>query len=861
MLPRSPTGDVIGATQKPKQEAETQVGASLEGRQSSQAARQLGKETYSSYKYKPKVKLGPRPSIDNEQTRNSGSFARPTSTLPTGIRMPSRHTQQIERPRTHQVPAKSFFSGAGRFPLPPAAASIVNGGQSNRPPSRAGSAATVPAYAYYPGSASPSTPPSIAPEKQRLMKALQQRKKNKMAKMVPERPPAQPDTQVHDGPNAVEPQAQNRLGHGNDDSKPDNVVALAKDSTEVLPTGTETEPSKVDSGPELAGKAEVSVEDEVQESQGGQERRMHEAFGPPPQNGTDPERVTPITNTDIETDKACFENDSELAPNIPAPAEPSSLQVDFANSESHHTVNAMTAKSPQASMKSLSPQNVPLPPQDEGEYESLQLWMPSRSDPKSNSLHDDLASPDEPSSFKGNGASSGKTPFTRESSKKKDTIMPIKVGDISDATSLSGDSFLEELQSATVEEARPVLVSKSPATPFFPGSPRSVRSKSSDALTVQGPRSDAELGDQEVPPVPATSHSELSRLTSSADRSNPLSFITPTCSTSNPLDSIPTHQEKKSPTKLLSSRESSISPMQMTRFGDTDGSAPKKSTVSSLISQRIKALEKFSSSTSPPNSTTAVVTPSLVSKRRTSLATPPASAGIDTSRQPKSPGISPCPTPSPSPHTNTVSRRFLPSRSQSSEGNLKQDSVSVTATIIRNASDPSPEQLDYISETRSVNLRLSPLTIQHKPSSFFSKSSRKASRSKSSSTSSLSSPRETAASPKRNSIPSHHSISSRKSSLDTVRPLSPPSSDGTASIDGEKKESKKRGFLKRMSAISFSRRSIGQALNQSLNDQPIIEHQEPEVDKGRSSVIIGELNVQFPDTLVCAILSLMSVLC
>lgn len=59
-----------------------------------------------------------------------------------------------------------------------------------------------------------------------------------------------------------------------------------------------------------------------------------------------------------------------------------------------------------------------------------------------------------------------------------------------------------------------------------------------------------------------------------------------------------------------------------------------------------------------------------------------------------------------------------------------------------------------------------------------------------------------------------------------------------------------------MSAISFSRRSIGQALNPSLNDQPIIEHQELEVDKGWSSVIIGELNVQFPDTLVCTMLIL-----
>ena len=67
----------------------------------------------------------------------------------------------------------------------------------------------------------------------------------------------------------------------------------------------------------------------------------------------------------------------------------------------------------------------------------------------------------------------------------------------------------------------------------------------------------------------------------------------------------------------------------------------------------------------------------------------------------------------------------------------------------------------------------------------------------------------------------------------------------------EKKDSRGKRFLKRMSGIaSGSKRNYGSALSPGLKEASIIEHQEPAEHAPSSTLDVGDLNIQFPDTLL-----------
>ena len=115
---------------------------------------------------------------------------------------------------------------------------------------------------------------------------------------------------------------------------------------------------------------------------------------------------------------------------------------------------------------------------------------------------------------------------------------------------------------------------------------------------------------------------------------------------------------------------------------------------------------------------------------------------------------------------------------------------------------------------------------------------------------------------RRESFASIRSKSSRAGSeVELPHTLSDSSLSGVASLDGtqdEKKDSRRSRLLRRMSSIStMSRRSIAHALSPSPKQSPIIERQEPVQEGPSTAVDVGDVNVQFPDTLVSPASSLL----
>jgi hypothetical protein len=155
-----------------------------ERRKSSQSTRP-DLYSYSSYgsNGKPKVKLGPRPSLDvgRPHTSSASSFYRPVSTLPAGLKLFSKgskkgkdrpqSTFQTEPPSmTLSPPPVPHSLGTSQTPARP----HTSGGR----PSTSSNTSSKPLMS--PTISAPKTP-LITPEKARLMRALELRKKQMSA--------------------------------------------------------------------------------------------------------------------------------------------------------------------------------------------------------------------------------------------------------------------------------------------------------------------------------------------------------------------------------------------------------------------------------------------------------------------------------------------------------------------------------------------------------------------------------------------------------------------------------------------------------------------------------------------------------
>lgn len=497
--------------------------------------------------------------------------------------------------------------------------------------------------------------------------------------------------------------------------------------------------------------------------------------------------------------------------------------------------------------EAVKPQEVPLPPISEDEEAHLTLQRASFSGPTSlNTHHADFrpqratqvtSDPrDDEEHFGNTRVSTGTRPSTADTVGDRRSMRPnrrhglidpirrVSSGENSDDQFLSDDSFMEELKTATVQEAKPIRVSRSPIALEFP------RPKSEHKVELV---------------------TKLRSVSTPIDNTNAEDRKT----SSPPLPTL------QAPQAVSVSQPRSVSPLEI--------SPPmlKKPGVSSGISQRIKALETLSSRpTSPSQMFRSPANPpsafASLGTRKSSLHSRPGTSDRPTSRQ----SLSPTPAldlSSPKLSTPKPYNQFVSVSVARKPGRSRPESISVTAKIVRDERNRIPEVPLDVSQPQIIDLHHSPLKVEHRTSESMPPPSKKPpikrhTTAPSTSSTSTDYRRESFfGSPRRDSIHSGSNGSRRGSDVVLSRSASEISLSGM-SPDGrteERKESRKSRLLKRMSTMSSaSRRSIATALSPApAREQPIAEQPEP-VQQAQSPpmrvVDMGELNIQFPDTLV-----------
>lgn len=792
---------------------------SLDARFSFQSTRPATRDYQSSYEYKPKIKLGPRPSTDSGTRSHTLDSPRPVSTLPSNVRVPTRkaaparpksqHPQQSSRDMT-----SSKIALSPPLPIMPIQTLDASHSKLNGP--------ITPTRSIRPKS------PAITPEKRRLMKALQLRQKQLAAQAL--------KSNFSSEPSPVE-------------SKSGKGETIVKTTVDGAGTNSEYRKSETTTS-ESCGESEivqVFIDDATKSNFTNIESSPISVLEPSDGLSTQASSITDEDISKVES-KTLAWVPSDQADESDEILSHSAVADDNVDLDHPGTlVSFSLAKPVNTFAESVDPRAVPLPPADESETQDLTSQRNSRREEfKPESLMQSTLenhSPEQNVGYLHNeveGDPNDTRPSTSGTSHRgglgevlasHDKTVSLKRASTptnSEDHFLSDDSFMEELRSATVQEAKPISVSlsKSPIAPVFPRRPSDHRLNEAgkNARSVSNPVWDMRKEDQ----------AEIS-----------------------PLG--PTHLSSRS--FSASHYSGNVQPQQASAM------MLKKVGVSSGISQRIKALEQLSSRPTSPssqgqsNTNPAGPSPAFVSFRKVSLKSPQLrtdsseSMGSKIRQKISSPSISSS-FGSAYPNQKDKSRN---TQVESKSKKLQSDSISVTATIIRDprnkmsAVDPADPNI--------MDLCRSPLVVEHQsgrksptqpplkpPRSRFA-------RPRSVSSSSTEHRSETPQTTRRDSLASKRSVTSgRGSEVDLPRSISDTSINGVNGHDGskeEKKESRKSRLFKRMSGISSaSRRSIVQALNPSMKEEPIVEHHETVFEVPKVMAAFGDVNIQFPDTLV-----------
>ena len=932
---------------------------------------------------KPKIKLGPRPSLDvggRPHTSSAASQFRPVSTLPAGLKLFSRGSKKDkDRPKSHKLtePPSMTISPP---PIPDAMAGSLQV-PATRPHTSGGRPTTSSGVsiksAISPKTATFPKTPTITPEKARLMKALELRKKREMAS-PPTTEPTPPNTEealksptpVHDRLSMGAPKEVNDtlsmlndMAKGDDSGiafdasstmKTDESDATRSDSYPVSPVGPSeqaesTRASSIsESTDETIQEAQVRrrISEEVPEESESTTKQFEEVVASLPTEKAveevpavmveDLPQLQPVTYTPISSPvekevkhmdhaAAAVPNDSALADlsakvlGTPVVVQDSTEEMPSQISPVEADIQASTIEFPEEVTKFEHVQEHAAEPISLIRPE-IKEWKVPRSKFSSQSLKAEAevpAIPKEPMPLTSRestanavpkspigSTSSADTkreddgqengPLSSKRTKRRALIEPIRtdldVADVSAANSeanfSSDDDLMDELQSAVFQEAKPISVSKSPISPVFPSPKKKVGNRFSRAFS--SPMRKESSDPQKLTP-------DLGRSESSRSVSASAAYL---------------NRINQQPAKPLA----------------------KKVNLGSGISSRIKALEKLSANapgaTMTPGTTAPTASPAFFSVRKGTVRGASKSPSIAERANSLTRNTT---TPSPS-----VSRESSPEtlklreRSGSVQSRLnafnaspvpaqpqhsRPESISVTARIVRDPNQPFPkaELGKDPFEYAPLDLKQSPLVIDHQKAVTtlpqppketiqerrLSTSSRTTSKSRRSSITvvkdlikegrasfsadrrrsmnlepsaaspSILSPGRSSRPPSVHQSPAHQrpmSISSRRSTSSRDQAFSPPPTAGSGSSTNDEKEKKPNRasrMLRRMSSsLSSSRKNITHAMSPTVR-----EESEPPVGPDSRSLTsshpsnysmtpittstnIGDVNVQFPDTLL-----------
>ncbi|KAJ8064599.1 hypothetical protein OCU04_006928 [Sclerotinia nivalis] len=904
----------------PREPRETEFGSSSPittidevPRKSSQSARP---DLYSlaSYEFngKPKVRLGPRPSLDVGKTTTTGgtSTYRPVSTLPQGLKISTKggskkgraslSSQDSGEPPSMSLSPPSIPEN-GTLPTFLPSRPHTSGGRPNT-----SSGASVRSTLSTKSAAPSAKVPTITPEKARLMKAMEMRKRQMStgapAQTSPTSPKSSASTRNLEIPSALSlttsqgaPQEiQDTLALLTDMAEADKS-AITLDTSSTLKTD-DSDATRTDSYPVSpvgpSEKAESTRASSISELT--DETVQEELFTKPmtkdnmaeefsPANSSEITEREPVVKISLQTPEIDDEGTEEIATVVTHSVPQDTIKDNLTGT----TVSNEEEQYPESEVVSEAKPESSETPITMSSAQDLS----AAADTQSGSLQTSTSEPIFKSSEKSLMDSPFAPGYTLTQKKKVHNIEPIRTsfdrsGHNSEDNFSSDDELMDELQSAVIQDAKPMSVAKSPISPLFP--------------------------------QPTQNEMKFSRTVSS-----PLQLVN---ANPSPLSARPGGDRPVS-------RPVSASANFLNRINTQPAAAPvipKKISVGSGVANRIKAFEKFQNlapessavpSTLGPSPTAA---PAFFSVKRSTVLVPsraPSIADRTNSLNKNTPNPSNSREGSPEisigrERASSIQKRVALLKptpaSELKTTRSRPESVQVTARIIRDPSQPFPQMPEIgkdPSEFNSLALKESPLIIDHQKAvssppkdtiserrlstsskatvttnnerrssiamvkdlindrrSSLSERRRSSVIEPSASTPAVMSPSRTPSnditSPVRRSRPS--SVSSRRS-IERSEFSPPPSASSTSPVNDDKSD-KKSGrasrIMKRMSSsLSSSRKAIAHAISPTVR-----EESEPPVfpDQGASSVPsqpslaasptiandLGDVNVQFPDSLL-----------
>ncbi|KAL1628077.1 hypothetical protein SLS56_006007 [Neofusicoccum ribis] len=755
-----------------------------------------------SYLYKPKVKLGPRPTQEPLPNTNE---SKKSAKLPSSLKAAVRSKGSSSRPKSRD---SSTVPSIGVPPPPPVPTiSEMPATTPSRPTSSPG----------LKSSSNSVKSPGITPEKQRLMRAVELRKKQKAAQLARQksRETIEESDATAGAEAKAEPAEEKALdaatAEGEDISSHRETTSSTESGSTLKPDEAPGTPdhTKADSGVQLmisgAGDEEDARPPTPVASSPISVQESHNTSSTRPSSISDGGERKELLDTEDQADDALPDGGAtEPSLGVPSVAVPAPAR-------------ASGAEHPNPDVSSSPDRGAT------GEHQTAAAMGPELSEDITTALPSSSSLPERRSTTK---------------SKRRVPVDPIRVDPDAESSDddcdyLSDDSLMEELQSATVEEAMPMSVSKSPIMPIFPR-------RKSQASTLSTKSAEHRVN------------------------SNPLAIYR----TDNQARLSP------SPESHVGVGQRSLS---ASYASEAQSKAPlvKKSNVSSGISQRIKALaEKSAKDAAAAPIPKVGYTPdpktfSSVAHRSNSFRVSHSESRPDSKhlkRLSKSSFISVPPLERPTSRGENSGESIQAVYNK--DANNKTESVTVTARIIRAPQTPCQEL-----EDSPLDLQQSPITIDRNkaddapaPPSIvipaaaeeqtMSPKSGDVSPSTQPSNANLESPAQ--ALPRSSSESSWRSFGRRRSEAMSPPPMprsqSVTSFDSTATEEGEEKKKGNRAsrLLKRMSnSLSSSKKSLNQMMSSPVQEEPS-EPIQPIQEKKESQpgIEIGDLNVQFPDTLL-----------
>lgn len=908
--------------------------------------------SYSQYNYgKPKVKIGPRPSVDSTgRPRTAGNY-RPVSQIPAGFKLFGKGHKKGASKDKHD----EFTAPPDDNTLVTTTISVPEDSQLEvmRPATSSGVSTRS---SIVPMPMSP-TKPAMTPEKARLMKAMKLReKKKKMAiETAADAPvptlqsPASIEEEAEDKSEEAEPNADSGIVLDASSSSM-NTDRASEDSHPASPIIASSEPDQSTKASSVSDSTDETVQ---AKSEDALDRDFEENIPEKPVEKSVPIEDSPtipdtlfkampvkIATPDMGEIEEASDEESDTAderespsvaqtrpaekpveevvtvadpplriptPPLPNTTEPKTNEIPDEPETTHPDETNVNKETPTPSAPPLKIPKSKFSTQDL-RSDARGSPIPTISTPVEDNWRDEspLGTIEEPNLGQGEherqkqGVESTAPVTELKPPKRKAFVEPIRTNldaySRSDAHISDDESLMDELQSATVHEAKSMLVAKSPVTPVFP------------SPTKGGPR----------PHIIRTA-------------SNPVrgQLLTPNDVGPNSARSL----------------SSGAAYLNKVAQQQQVGNLTAKTNVGSSISQRIKALEKLSSSTGGdanntlapsrdrPSSTFFSVRKGREPSRSPSVVDRASSFARPTKTPPSRSGSRDGPSLESSWHSRRERSGSVTSRLSMFEafpeeslppGNTSRgrpETISVTAKIVRDPSQNAAmafEPPKDVSEYNRLELRQSPLVVDHQKATpppqwtplasetketirerrlsresrraespeksrrssltvvkDFIKDSRKSLTSPSSDALAAPSPPSSSRSPTRSpsaqqnsSFTQRLSMSSRRSSFsrDRENVASPSTTEGSGSGDekSEKKKSSRAGrFMRRLSNLSSGR---GKA--STPNDTPTVTEEElveskpraqpasaptpPQPSASTPSIVsyMGDVNVQFPDTLL-----------